>query len=402
MENLISVLGIIVFVGIGYSLSFNRKAVIWRPVIWGIALQFILAIIILKIPGTYLIFDAIGGVVTRFLDFTVEGAKFVFGENYEEHFFAFKVLPTIIFFSSFVSVLYYLGILQQIVKVVAWVMLKTTKTSGAESLSNAANVFVGMTEAPLLVKPFINTMTKSELNTIMTGGFATVAGGVLAAYVSFGIPARDLISASVMAAPCALGMSKLLYPETEKPETAGKLELNVEKTATNVVDAAAAGAIEGAKLAVNIAAVILAFLALIAFLNAVLSWFGGLFGYPQLSLDLILGWVLYPIALLTGVSWGDASQVAALIGKKIILNEFIAYVDLAEMIKNNTLSERSIRIATFALCSFANIGSIGIQIGALSGIAPQRRSELAELGIRAMIGGVLTNLIVAATAGFLL
>ncbi|MEA5518878.1 NupC/NupG family nucleoside CNT transporter [Limnoraphis robusta] len=402
MESFISLFGIFVFIGIGYAISANRKAIIWRPVIWGIALQFIVAVVILKIPGTYLVFDAIGAVVTQFLDFTVEGAKFVFGENYEEHFFAFKVLPTIIFFSSFVSVLYYLGILQQIVKGVAWVMLKTTKTSGAESLSNAANVFVGMTEAPLLVKPFINTMTKSELNTIMTGGFATVAGGVLAAYVSFGISARDLISASVMAAPCALGISKLLYPETEKPETAGTLELKVEKTATNVVDAAAAGAIEGAKLAVNIAAVIIAFLALIAFLNAILSWFGGLFDYPQLSFDLILGWVLYPIALLTGVSWSDASQVAALIGKKIILNEFIAYVDLAALVKNNLLSERSIRIATFALCSFANIGSIGIQIGALSGIAPQRRSELAELGIRAMIGGVLTNLIVAATAGFLL
>ncbi len=402
MNNLISLLGIFVFIGIGYGISANRKAIIWRPVIWGIALQFIMAVIILRIPGTYLIFDLIGAGVTQFLNFTIEGAQFVFGENYEDHFFAFKVLPTIIFFSSFVSVLYYLGILQQIVKVVAWVMLKTTKTSGAESLSNAANVFVGMTEAPLLVKPFINKMTKSELNTIMTGGFATVAGGVLAAYVSFGISARDLISASVMAAPCALGISKLLYPETEKPETAGTLELKVEKTATNVVDAAAAGAIEGAKLAVNIAAVIIAFLALIAFLNAVLSWLGGLFGYPQLSFDLILGWLLYPIALLTGVSWPDASPVAALIGKKIILNEFIAYVDLAELMQNNALSERSIRIATFALCSFANIGSIGIQIGALSGIAPQRRSELAELGVRAMIGGVLTNLIVAATAGFLL
>ncbi|MEL7035394.1 MAG: NupC/NupG family nucleoside CNT transporter [Cyanobacteria bacterium J06592_8] len=402
MNNLISLFGIFVFIGIGYGLSVNRQAIRWRPVIWGIALQFIIALAVLKIPGTYLIFDAAGKVVTKFLDFTIEGAKFVFGENYEEHFFAFKVLPTIIFFSSFVSVLYYLGILQQIVKVVAWVMLKTTKTSGAESLSNAANVFVGMTEAPLLVKPFILEMTKSELNTIMTGGFATVAGGVLAAYVSFGIPARDLISASVMAAPCALGISKLLYPETEKPVTAGKLELNIEKTATNVVDAAAGGAIEGAKLAVNIAAVIIAFLGLIAFLNTILGWFGGFFGYPQLSLDLILGWLLYPIALLTGVSWSDGSQVAALIGKKIILNEFIAYLDLAELIKNNLLSERSARIATFALCSFANIGSIGIQIGSLSGIAPQRRSELAELGIRAMIGGVLTNLIVAATAGLLL
>ncbi len=402
MERLISLLGIFAFIGIGYLISAHRSAIKWRPVIWGIALQFLVAIFVLKVPAAYLIFDTMGKVVTQFLDFTVEGAKFVFGEDYEQHFFAFKVLPTVIFFSSFVSILYYLGILQQIVKIVAWVMLKTTKTSGAESLSNAANVFVGMTEAPLLVKPFIGTMTKSELNTVMTGGFATVAGGILAAYVSFGISARDLITASVMAAPCALGISKLLYPETEQPETAGKLEMNLEKTATNVVDAAAAGAIEGAKLAVNIAAIILAFLGLIAFLNAILSTFGGLFGYPQLSLDLILGTVLYPVALLTGVPVADASQVAALIGKKVILNEFIAYVDLAELIKNNEISERAIRITTFALCSFANIGSIGIQIGGLSGIAPQRRSELAQLGIRAMIGGLLTNLIVAATAGLLL
>ncbi|NJO45579.1 MAG: NupC/NupG family nucleoside CNT transporter [Oscillatoriales cyanobacterium RM2_1_1] len=402
MERLISFLGILTFIAVGYLISFNRQAIKWRPVAWGIALQFIIAIIVLKVPGAYLVFDGIGQVITQFLDFTVEGAKFVFGENYEEHFFAFKVLPTIIFFSAFVSILYYLGILQQIVKVVAWVMLKTARTSGAESLSNAANIFVGMTEAPLLVKPFIKTMTRSELNTVMTGGFATVAGGVLAAYISFGISARDLITASVMAAPCALGVSKLLYPETEKPETAGKLELEIEKTTVNVVDAAAGGAIEGAKLAVNIAAIMIAFIALIALINSILGWLGGQIGVPQLSLDFILGILLYPVAILTGVPAADAGQIGALIGKKIVLNEFIAYADLAEMIKDNTLSERGIRIATFVLCSFANIGSIGIQIGGLSGIAPERRGEIAEIGVRAMVGGILANLIVAATAGFLL
>ncbi len=402
IERLISLIGILVFIGIGYLISANRNAVKWRPVLWGIALQLIIAVIILRVPFAYGIISWVGEGITTFLEFSNIGAQFVFGADYEQHLFAFKILPIIIFFSAFVSILYDLGFLQQIVKLVAWVMQKTTQTSGAESLSNAANIFVGMTEAPLLVKPFISSMTLSELNTVMTGGLATIAGSVLAAYISFGMPAQDLITASVMAAPCALGMSKLLYPETEKPETAGTLQLNVEKTAINVVDAAAAGALEGAKLALNIAAIIIAFLGLIAFFNTILSAIGGLFGYPELSLNFILGILLYPIAILTGVPFADASQVAALIGKKIILNEFIAYIDLGELIRNNALSQRGIKIATFALCSFANIGSVGIQIGGLSGIAPQRRSELAQLGIRAMMGAILTNLIVAATAGLLM
>jgi CNT family concentrative nucleoside transporter len=402
IERLISLVGILVFIGIGYLISANRSAIKWRPVLWGIALQLIIAVIILRIPLAYGVISWIGTGITTFLEFSNVGAEFVFGADYEQHLFAFKILPIIIFFSAFVSILYYLGLLQQIVKIVAWVMQKTTQTSGAESLSNAANIFVGMTEAPLLVKPFVPHMTLSELNTVMTGGLATIAGSVLAAYISFGMPAQDLITASVMAAPCALGMSKLLYPETEKPETAGTLELKVEKTAINVVDAAAAGALEGAKLAVNIAAIIIAFLGLIAFFNAILSGIGGWLGYPELSLNFILGILLYPIAILTGVPLPDASPVAALIGKKIILNEFIAYIDLGELIRNNALSERASKIATFALCSFANIGSLGIQIGGLSGIAPQRRSELAHLGIRALLGAILTNLIVAATAGLLI
>ncbi|MGF1491131.1 MAG: NupC/NupG family nucleoside CNT transporter [Microcoleaceae cyanobacterium] len=398
MERLISLFGILTFIGIGYLISNNRRAIRWRTVLWGIALQLIIAVFVLKIPGAYRIFDVLGQAITQFLNFTNEGSEFVFGENYTDHPFAFQVLPTIIFFSAFVSILYFLGILQRIVQVLAWVMLKTAQTSGAESLSNAANVFVGMTEAPLLVKPFIGRMTRSELNTVMTGGFATVAGGVLAAYVSFGIPAQDLVTASVMAAPCALGISKLLYPETEKPETAGKLEFNMEKNASNVIDAAAGGAIEGSKLAINIAAIMIAFLGLIALLNSVLGWLGGNIGIPQLSLDFILGIVLYPVAFLTGVPQADVSEVAALIGTKVIINEFVAYGDLVNLIKDNAISPRAARIASFALCSFANIGSIGIQIGGLGGIAPERRSDLAEIGIRAMGGGVITNLIVASTA----
>ncbi len=402
IERLTALAGIFVFIGIGYLLSSQRQSIRWRPVIWGIALQFIIAVIILKVPGFYWIFDGVGKGITDFLDFSNVGAEFVFGEDYEQHFFAFKVLPIVIFFSSFVSILYYLGLLQQIVKVMAWVMQKTTQTSGAESLSNAANIFVGMTEAPLLVKPFIAQMTHSELNTIMTGGLATIAGSVLAAYVSFGMPARDLITASVMAAPCALGMSKLLYPETEKPETAGQLNLTVEKTAINVVDAAAAGALEGAKLALNIAAILIAFLGLIAFLNAILAGMGEWLNYPDLSLNSILGLLFYPLAVLMGVPLADATEVAALMGKKVILNEFIAYIDLGKLMETNALSERAIKIATFALCSFANIGSVGIQIGGLSGIAPQRRSELATLAIRALMGALLTNFIVAATVGLLI
>ena len=352
-------------------------------------------------------FSFLGDVVGQFLNFSDAGASFVFGEKFEENFFAFKVLPTIIFFSSFISLLYHYGILQRVVQGVAWVMLKTLKTSGSESLSAAANIFVGQTEAPLLIKPYVGSMTMSELHAVMTGGFATIAGGVLAAYVSFGVPAQHLIAASVMSAPAALAMSKLLYPETEKSPTAGTVTVEVERTAANGIDAAATGAIDGLKLVGNIAAMLIAFLALVALVNAVLGWLGGLIGLPQLSLELIFSFLLAPVAWLMGVPWADCGQVAVLLGKKTVLNEFIAYLDLKELIEKSKagtseFSERAIIIATYALCGFSNIGSIGIQIGGIGGIAPERQADLARLGVRALLGGSLACFMTACIAGILL
>ena len=407
MERLISALGLVVFVGLAYALSVNRSAVRWSTVLWAIALQLIFAVFILKTTPGYALFSFLGDVVNKFLDFSDAGAKFVFGDKFQENFFAFKVLPTIIFFSSFITLLYHYGILQQVVKGVAWVMMKTLKTSGAESLSCAANIFVGQTEAPLLIKPYVRSMTLSELHAVMTGGFATIAGGVMAAYISLGVPAQHLIAASVMSAPAALAMSKLLYPETEQSQTAGTVNVKVERTAANGIDAAATGAIEGLKLVGNIAAMLIAFLALVALVNAVLGWFGSLIGVPQLSLELIFSFLLAPVAWLMGVPWADCGQVAVLLGKKTVLNEFIAYLDLKELIEKSKagtseFSERAIIIATYALCGFSNIGSIGIQIGGIGGIAPERQADLARLGVRALLGGSLACFMTACIAGILL
>jgi CNT family concentrative nucleoside transporter len=407
MERLISALGLVVFVGLAYALSVNRRAVRWSTVLWAIALQLIFAVFILKTTPGYALFSFLGDVVNKFLDFSDAGAKFVFGDKFQENFFAFKVLPTIIFFSSFITLLYHYGILQQVVKGVAWVMMKTLKTSGAESLSCAANIFVGQTEAPLLIKPYVRSMTLSELHAVMTGGFATIAGGVMAAYISLGVPAQHLIAASVMSAPAALAMSKLLYPETEKSQTAGTVNVKVERTAANGIDAAATGAIEGLKLVGNIAAMLIAFLALVALVNAVLGWFGSLIGVSQLSLELIFSFLLAPVAWLMGVPWADCGQVGVLLGKKTILNEFIAYVDLKELIEKSQagtggISQRAIIIATYALCGFSNISSIGIQIGGIGAIAPERQADLARLGVRALIGGSLACFMTACIAGMLL
>ena len=416
MERLISVLGLFVFVGISYALSVNRRAIRWSPVLWGIALQLIFGIIILKTAPGFATFKFLGDVVSRFLDFSDAGAKFVFGDNFEEHFIAFKVLPTIIFFSSFITILYHYGILQRIVKIVAVVMMKTMKTSGSESLSAAANIFVGQTEAPLVIKPYVETMTKSELHAIMTGGFATIAGGLMAAYISFGVPAEHLIAASVMSAPAALAVSKLLYPETEESVTAGKVQIKVESTYANAIDAAATGASDGMKLALNVAAMLIAFLGLLALLNGILGWIGSRVGLPQLSLEWIFSYVLAPVAWLMGVPWADTPQVAVLLGKKTILNEFVAYLDLKSIIENidkiksgeaaaNSLpviSERAKLISIYALCGFSNIGSIGITIAGIGGIAPSRQADLAQMGVRAMIGGSIACFMTACIAGILL
>ena len=402
MERLAALLGLGVFVGFAYLTSVNRRAVRWQPVLWGLALQLIFALFILRTAVGLAIFQWLGNVVSAFLDFSDAGASFVFGENFQDFFFAFKVLPTIIFFSAFISLLYHYGILQKAVQAVAWGMMRTMKTSGSETLSAAGNIFVGQTEAPLLIKPYVETMTMSELHAVMTGGFATIAGGVLAAYVSFGVPANHLIAASVMSAPAALAISKIMFPEVEKSPTQGSVSIEVEKTTANGVDAIALGALDGLKLALNIAAMIIAFLAILAAFNALLGFIGGLFGYPEFSLEVILSVLLAPVAWLMGVPWADCSAVGTLLGKKTILNEFIAYLDLQALIEENTLSERSIVIATYALCGFANIGSIGIQIGGIGGIAPSRRADLAKISIRAMVAGTLACFMTACIAGILL
>jgi CNT family concentrative nucleoside transporter len=416
MERAISGLGLVVFVMLAYLLSANRRAVRWRAVLWGIGLQLVFAVIILRTPIGFAAFNFVGGLVRRFLDFSDAGARFVFGENFAEHMFAFKVLPTIIFFSSFITVLYYFGILQRVVQWVAWVMMKTMGTSGAESLSTSANIFVGQTEAPLLIKPYVQSMTSSELHAVMTGGFATIAGGVMAAYIAFGVPAQHLLAASVMAAPAALALSKLLYPETEESLTAGEVRVEVERPWVNAVDAASSGATDGMRLVLNVAAMLIAFLALLALVNAVLGWIGGLVGAPQLSLEWLFSKILAPVAWLIGVPWADAGRVGVLLGKKTILNEFIAYVDLKALIDNAhkiatgqalagtlpVISERAEILATYALCGFANISSVGIQIGGIGGIAPSRQSDLARLGFRALLAGTLANFMTACIAGMLL
>lgn len=413
MERGISLLGLVVFVGVAYGLSVNRRAVRWRTVAWGLGLQLILALFILRTPIGLVVFQFLGDLVTQFLDFTDAGAAFVFGENFRDFFFAFKVLPTVIFFSAFISILYHYGLLQRIVQGIAQLMTRTMRTSGAESLSAAANIFVGQSEAPLVVKPYVASMTMSELHAIMTGGFATVAGGVLAAFISFGVPAEHLIAASVMSAPAGLAVSKLMYPETEDSPTAGEVKLEVERTSVNVIDAITVGALDGLKLALNIAAMLIAFLALLAAVNALVGWVGGLVGLPNLSLELIFAYALAPVAWLMGVPWADCGQVGVLLGKKTILNEFIAYLDLQTLIEGTsvipgaseeaaTVSDRAIVIATYALCGFANIGSIGIQIGGIGGMAPSRQHDLARIGLRAMIAGSLACFMTAAIAGMLL
>lgn len=441
----VSLLGMFAMLGIGWLLSADRKAVPWRVIAWGTGLQLIFAVFILKTPFGGSIFAAANDVVVALLGFTVEGARFLFGDLVFNNvpvgtgapgntpmsgatgmvaqtgaFFAFNVLPTIIFFSSLMTVMYYLGIMQWIVKQVAWVMMRTMHTSGAETLSSAGNIFLGQTEAPLLIKPFVKTMTKSEIHAVMTGGFATVAGGVMAAYVGmllhvFPDIAGHLMAASVMSAPAGLVFAKLIFPEKEEPLTRGDLKVEVEKVDANAIDAAARGAGEGLTLALNVGAMLLAFIALVALVNALLGWLGGLvqltpwlqsIGWldagERLSLEAVLGWVLAPLAWLMGVPWKDAPVVGSLLGIKTVLNEFVGYLRLTTAIPEEGLSPRSIIIATYAMCGFANFSSIAIQIGGIGGLAPNRRSDIAQLGMRAMIAGTLASFMTATIAGMLI
>jgi CNT family concentrative nucleoside transporter len=402
MERIISVLGLFSMMAIAWLLSNNRRAIRWRPVLVGTALQVVFAILILRTDVGRRVFDVVGQGVTKFLDFTDAGASFVFGEKFKDFYFAFKVLPTIIFFSSFITVLYYLGILQKIVSVFARMMVRFMGTSGSESLSASANIFVGQTEAPLLIRPYVGTLTKSELMAVMTGGFATIAGGVMAAYVGMGVPANHLLAASVMSAPAALVMAKLMYPETEHSVTAGKVEIEIERPWANVIDAAASGAGDGLKLALNVGGMLIAFVALIAMLDFPLVKLGQAIGEPQLSIRFVLGWLCRPLAWLMGVSWSESTQVGTLLGIKTAVNEFVGYVEMEKMVQAGQLSTRAQAIATYALCGFSNFSSIAIQIGGIGGMAPERKGDLARIGLRAMVAGSLACFQTATIAGFLL
>lgn len=402
MEKLISFVGLLVMIGVAYALSENKKAIQWRTIITGIILQMVFGLLILKTSAGHNLFDTIGRGFNAILGYTSEGAKFLFGSlatpsDSLGFIFATMVLPTIIFMSALMSVLYHVGIMQKVVEVVARVMMWAMKTSGAESLAAAANIFVGQTEAPLVIKPFVNKMTKSEIMCLMTGGMATVAGGVLAAYVGFGIDAGHLLAASVMSAPAALVCAKLMVPETEESVTAGVVKIDLPKISANVVDAAATGASDGLKLAVNVAAMLLAFIALIAMLNGILGAVGGLVGYPNISFELIMGYVNAPVAWLLGVPWEDCLTIGAILGKKLVLNEFVGYLDLIKA--KATLSERSTVLATYALCGFSNFSSIAIQLGGIGTMAPEKRPILAKYGMYSLIGGTLACYMTACIAG---
>ena len=406
MEQLTGIIGIIVLLGIAYLLSNNRKSINLNIIAWGLGLQISFAFIILKTPLGKALFSYLNVIIIKLIGFADAGSDFLFKSFVPEvgyHLalvnFAFRALPVIIFFSSLIAVTYHFGIIQFIIKKIAFIMEKTMKTSGAETLSVSANIFVGQTEAPILIRPYISSMTKSELMTVMVGGFATVAGSVMALYVSWlnNIPsiAGHLLAASVMSAPAALMIAKIIYPETEKPKTFDSKNIDVNTTDTNAMDAIGRGATDGMKLAANVAAMLIAFISMVAMVNFIL-------GYANTSLQEILGFIFKPIAWTMGIPWDEAKIVGTLMGEKIVLTELIAFGDLSNFIEQNLLSERSSIIASYALCGFANFGSIGIQLGGIGAMAPERRNDLSNLVIKAMIGGALASWLTASIAGILI
>ena len=421
--------GLASLIGIAWCFSSNRRAVDWKLVGTGVLMQIIFAALVLKVPMGRQVFDGIATGFVRLLDYVRVGSEFIFGSFVDVQkngfVFAVQVLPTIIFFAALTGVLYHIGFMQMIVRGMAWLITKVMRVSGAETTSVCASVFIGQTEAPLTIKPYLERMTQSELMTVMIGGMAHIAGSVMAAYVGLLggeseeqriFFATHLLTASIMAAPATLMLAKILMPETEQPLTRGTVKLEVEKTTANVIDAAATGAADGLRLALNVGAMLLAFIALIALLNAPFQWLGtkewgdagsslnvwlsATAGKPTVfSLQTIFGWVLAPLAWLIGVPWQDATLVGSFIGQKVVINEFVAYVDLAKNLP--LLQEKSALIATYALCGFANFSSIAIQIGGIGGLAPSRRGDLARMGLKAVLGGSLATFMTATIAGVL-
>ena len=404
--------GAVVILAIAVAFSKNRRAINWTTVTWGLSLQIVFALIVLKTAIGQRVFEALGKAINKLLGFAGVGAAFVFGPLGDGSvwsramigalgpegarygvIFAFQVLPTIIFIAALFAILYYYGVMQLVVRLFALVMQRVMKCSGAESLNVAASIFMGQTEAPLTIRPYLPEMTESELMTVMTSGMAHISGGIMAAYILFGIEAKHLLTAVIMTAPGTIMMAKMLVPETEVPKTMGSVKIEVELSDVNVIDAAGRGTGDGLHLAMNVCAMLISFLALIALVNTVL-------GIAHLSLQQVFGWVFAPVAWSMGVPWRDAPTVGNLLGTRMVLNEFVAYSLLGPL--KGTIDPKSFTICTFALCGFANFSSIGIQIGGIGALAPNRRHDLARLGLRAMFAGTLANFMTATIAGFLL
>ncbi|HEY7611993.1 MAG TPA: NupC/NupG family nucleoside CNT transporter [Gemmatimonadales bacterium] len=404
-NRLTGLLGIAAIIGIGFALSRDRRNIRWRTVAWGLGLQVAFAIFVLRVPAGQALFRKLGALITAILHYSYVGSEFVFGELGKPNsslgvVFAFQILPAIIYVSALFAIMYYLGVMQVVVRAFAAIMSRVMGASGAESLNVAASIFMGQTEAPLTIRPFLPRMTRSELMTVMTSGMAHISGSIMAAYIAFGIEARHLLTAVIMTAPGTILMAKLMEPETETPETYGTVRLEVPKTDVNVVDAAARGTGEGLHLMLNVMAMLVSFIALVALLN---GGFGAIHGWlPWFPPDLqtVLGWIFRPVAFLMGVPWHDSGTIGSLLGTRMVLNEFIAYAQLGPM--RDALDPRSFIIASFALAGFANFSSVGIQLGGIGALAPERKGDLARLGFRAMIAGTLANFLSATIAGILL
>ena len=404
MDRFTGIIGAVVLLAIAYGMSNNRSAISKRTVLWGLGLQLFFALFILKTPIGQPFFSAVDRIFLKLLSFSDAGSDFLFksyGTGVVEGplmNFAFRILPTIIFFSSLMALLYHFGIMQRVIRWIAVTVQKTMGTSGSETLSVSANIFVGQTESPLMVRPFINQMTMSELMAVMTGGFATVAGGVMAIYVAMlsDIPgiAGHLMAASIMSAPAALVMAKIIFPETEESETLGDFRIKIERQDDNVIEALSRGATDGVKLAVNVGAMLVAFVAFVAMIN-------GMLGLVDLTIQQILGWFFQPLAWAMGAPWSEAGILGQLMGEKIVLTELIAYTDLSQLRAEDAISDRTAIIASYALCGFANFASIGIQLGGIGGIAPKRRKDLAKIGMKAMIAGALASWLTATLAGII-
>jgi len=403
------ILGLLTMLALAYAFSTNRRAIRLKTVAWGLGLQLAFAVLVLRIDAGRRIFQKAGDVVSRLLSYSFVGSQFVFGDlgkqgSHLGFYFAFQVLPAIIFICAFFAVLYHFGVMQLIIKVAAWVMTRVMGASGAESLNIAASIFMGQTEAPVTIRPFLPDLTHSELMTVMTSGMAHVSGGIMAAYIAFGIEPKHLLSAVIMTAPGTLLMAKMLVPETEQPRTAGRVVMpegeEENEKQENLLGAIARGTTDGLHMALNIAAMLIAFLALIALADGILGGIHHWVAWVPESLERIFGALFAPVAWVIGVPWRDCGVIGTLLGTRMVLNELVAFSMLGPM--KAALDPRSFTIATFALCGFANLSSIGIQIGGIGALAPNKKSELARLGIRAMLAGTIANLMSASIAGMLL